>query len=483
MTFALAICGGDAFGTWRYCPGVARDDDRTESSYGSAELVEGSIRGHVIRQTWPLVIGVAAIMSVGIVDALFIGRLGKAPLAAVSFIFPVTTALSSIGVGVMVGIASVVSRRLGEGDSRRALALANLGFLLATITGAVVGLALYLLRMPLFRLMQADANLLPLIDAYIAPYALGFVLQLTMMGMNGALRAQGAANRSMVILIVYAAGNWVLDPMLISGAFGVFDGFGIAGAAYATIGSWLISAVVGFIMLNTSELRFAPSTVRECQWRTDALALARVGGPAAISNSINPVGLAILTAMLAKAGQDAIAGYGAAGRLQSFAIVPLLGLSGSIGAIVGQNFGAKKPARVRQALRDCFVFTLAYGLVAAAILVVLRDPLSGLFTSDPKVREEFGRYLSIGAWGYGAFGVFIVANGAFNAVDRASLAFYQSLARVVLVMVPVALILRGAMGSAAIYWAELAANLAGAIIAGFAAWKIFWGSGRRGDRD
>ena len=461
---------------------VARDNDRTQSSNGSAQLVEGSIRGHVIRQTWPLVIGVAAIMSVGIVDAVFIGRLGKAPLAAVSFIFPVTTALSSIGVGIMVGIASVVSRSLGEGDSRRALALANLGFLLATLTGAGVGLALYLLRMPLFRLMQADDSLLPLIDAYMAPYALGFVLQLAMMGINGALRAQGAANRSMVILIVYAAGNWVLDPMLISGAFGVFEGFGIAGAAYATIGSWFISAVVGFILLNTSDLRFAPVTLRECKWRTDTFALARVGGPAAVANAINPVGLAILTAMLAQAGQDAVAGYGAAGRLQSFAIVPLLGLSGAIGAIVGQNFGAAKPERVRQALRDCLGFTLVYGLVAAAILVLLRDPLSGLFTSDSKVREEFGRYLLIGAWGYGGFGVFIVANGAFNAIDRASLAFYQSLARVVLVMVPVALLLRGALGSSAIYWAALAANLAGAVIAGLAVWKIFWGQQKAGDQ-
>lgn len=453
---------------------MARDGHLTDQEEGPAKLVEGSVRGHVVRQTWPLVVGVAAIMSIGIVDAIFIGRLGKAPLAAVSFIFPITTALSSIGVGVMVGIASVVSRRLGEGEAKRALAQANLGFVLATLTGAVVGLALYFLRMPLFRLMQADEALLPLIDAYMAPYAIGFVLQLTMMGFNGALRAQGAANRSMVILLVYAVGNWVLDPILISGAFGLVEGYGIAGAAYATIGSWVLSALVGFILLNTTALRFSPGTLRESKWRRDAVALARVGGPAALANSINPVGLAVLTALLAQAGQDAVAGYGAAGRLQSFAIVPLLGLSGAIGAIVGQNYGAQKPARVRQALRDCFVFSLVYGAVVALILVVFRSQLSGLFTQDGAVREEFERYLMIGAWAYGGFGIFIVANGAFNAVDRASLAFWQSLARVALVMVPVALVLRTSMDSAAIYWAEAAANIAGAAIAGIAAWKIFW---------
>ena len=463
-------------------PRVARDGHLTDQGKGPAKLVSGSVRGHVIRQTWPLVVGVAAIMSVGIVDAIFIGRLGKAPLAAVSFIFPITTALSSIGVGVMVGIASVVSRSLGQGDAKRALALANLGFVLATLTGAAVGLLLYLLRMPLFRLMQADETLLPLIDAYMAPYALGFVLQLSMMGFNGALRAQGAANRSMVILLVYAAGNWILDPILISGAFGIVEGYGIAGAAYATIGSWVLSSVVGFFLLNTSALRFSLAAMRESKWRRDTIALARVGGPAALANSINPVGLAVLTALLAQAGQDAVAGYGAAGRLQSFAIVPLLGLSGAIGAIVGQNFGADKHDRVRQALRDCFVFSLAYGAVVAVILVVFRSQFSGLFTQDGAVREEFESYLLIGAWAYGGFGIFIVANGAFNAVDRASLAFWQSLARVVLVMMPVALVLRGSMGSSAIYWAEFAANLAGAAIAGFAAWKIFWSRGPKQER-
>ena len=93
----------------------------------SAKLIRGSVAGHLVTQTAPMVIGVAAIMSIGLVDAYFIGQLGAEQLAAIAFIFPIGVALASLGVGVMVGINSVVARALGEGNDRVAAQLANTG--------------------------------------------------------------------------------------------------------------------------------------------------------------------------------------------------------------------------------------------------------------------------------------------------------------------------------------------------------------------
>ena len=450
---------------------MSSDDSHAGKAPDSARLAHGSIRGHLIAQTAPLIVGVAAIMSVGIIDAYFIGRLGAEPLAAVSFIFPVSQALSSLGVGVMAGIASVVSRALGAGQEDHAKGLANLGFLLAAGVGLALSALLYLLRGPLFQLMQAEGALLPLIDAYMVPFALGFALLPAMMGINGALRAQGAARRSMAILITMAAVNWVLDPILITGAFG-FEGFGIAGAAYATVASWLIAAAVGFALLQTSDITFAPSAIRHCSMARDTGALARVAGPAAFSNSINPVGLAILTAFLASAGQAAVAGFGAGGRIQSFAIVPLLGLSSSIGAIVGQNWGASQPDRARSAVLQAGVFCLLYGLGAAVLIALFRDQIAAFFSEEAAVREEVARYLLISVWGYAGFGLFIMGNGALNAIDRADLALSQSLARVALFMVPAALFLRPLWGSTGIYTAELAANVLGGALAVGSLWWV-----------
>ena len=429
-----------------------------------AKLVSGSIPRHLVSQTMPMVIGVAAIMSIGIVDAFFIGQLGRDALAAISFIFPVSVAITSLGVGIMVGINSVVARALGEGDHERAARRANFGIVFAAGCGALMGAALWLLIDPIFAAMNAPAHLMPLIRAYMQPYAVGFPLILIIMGFNGVLRGQGEARRTSTISIAYAAANWVLDPLLITGVFG-FDGFGMAGAAYASVIGWGIGVVVALWLIRSTALPFSIALVRECRLVESAKAITKVALPAAFSNAINPLGLSILTALAALEGEAAVAGFGAAGRLQGFVIVPLLGLSGAIGGIVGQNWGAGRIDRAREAALWAAGFCVLWGLVVAIAMVFAGEQFARLFTDDPAVIAEFALYLEIAAWGYAGFGLLIVGNGIMNAVDKAAFALVQSVARVFLVMLPVALIMQPGMGSAAIYTAELAANLFGAVSA------------------
>ena len=439
---------------------------------GEARLATGSIARHLVAQTVPMIVGVAAIMSVGIVDAYFVGQLGPRELAAISFVFPVTMALSSLGVGVIAGISSVVSREIGAGDMDEARRLANLGITLSALFGVVVAVLLVTLRAPLFRLLQADPELLPLIEAYMRPFALAFPLLLWLMGISGCLRGQGAAKRAAAILLTFALSSWVLDPILV-------PRLGIAGAAYAAIGGWVLAGILTLILLQTSNIRWQPRGLRGCNWKRGIGALVRVAGPAAFSNAINPTGLAVLTALLAREGNAAVAGFGAGGRVQSFAVVPLLGLSSSIGAIVGQNWGAERYDRVRQALMLSGAFCVLYGLAVALILVLLRGSLGAFFSDDADVKRELATYLSIGAWGYWAYGIQITTNGALNAVDRASLALGQSLARMTLAMVPVAWVLRGAWGAQGVFAGELAANLFGGSIAMLAAYWVFWRGTRK----
>ena len=430
----------------------------------NARLIHGSIPGHLLSQTLPMIVGVAAIMSIGLVDAYFIGQLGSAQLAAISFIFPVTIAMASLGVGVMVGINSVVARALGEGDDDRASRRGTLGLVFAVASGLVVGIALSAVIDPLFALLQTPGNLAPIIHTYMRPFALGFPLQMAIMGINGVLRGQGEAKRTSLISITYAAANWVLDPILITGAFGI-GGLGIAGAAYATIAGWACGIALGYVLMRRAPLRIDFAGLRQSSIREPLAAIMRVAGPAAFSNAINPIGLAVLTALIAREGEAAVAGFGAAGRVQSFAVVPLLGLSGSIGAIVGQNWGARQHDRARHAMRLAAAFCVGWGLLIALVLSLGGGWFADFFTSDPTVIAQFTRYFEIAAWGYAGFGLLIVSNGALNAVDRASYAFLQSAARVFLVMLPFAWVLRATWGADAIYAAELVANLAGGLVA------------------
>ena len=448
----------------------------------TAKLTRGSIRGHLVTQTLPMVIGVAAIMSVGLIDAYFIGQLGSAELAAVSFIFPITMALTSLGVGVMVGINSVIARALGEGDVARAERRANFGVVFALIAAIVLGSALYLLLDPLFRLMQASDDIMPLIKAYMQPYALGMPVLLLQMSLSGVLRGQGEARRVSAISITYSVANWLLDPVLITGVFD-FGGFGVAGAAYASIIGYGLACVAALIFIRQTELAIAPAKIRGCNIAESSRAILRIAGPAAFSNAINPIGLSVLTALLASQGEAAVAGFGAAGRLQSFAVVPLLGLSGSIGAIVGQNWGANRPDRARRAMYWAGLFCICYGLAVAVLLFALGDWFADFFTEDPEVIAEFSRYLAISVWGYAGYGLLIVGNGALNAVDRASFALAQSAARVFIVMLPFAWLLRSNWNSDAVYAAELVANIVGGALATLVVWQILGAKSQTGAGD
>lgn len=437
----------------------------------NAKLTRGSIRGHLVTQTLPMIIGVAAIMSIGLVDAYFIGQLGSDALAAISFIFPVSVAVTSLGVGMMVGINSVIARALGEGDLDRAARRANFGMVLSVLFGVIIGALLYLLLDPLFTLMEASGQQMELIHVYMQPFALGFPLMMAIMGINGVLRGQGEARKTSYVSITYAAANWVLDPILITGAFG-FEGLGMVGAAYATLIGWAIGMVMGIWLVSRAGLPISIKRLRQCNVSESSAAILRVAGPAAFSNAINPLGLSVLTALIASESAAAVAGFGAAGRVQSFAVVPLLGLSGAIGAIIGQNWGAKQYGRAREAMRLAGLFCLGYGLITAALLSWGGRWFADFFTEDPAVIDEFANYLRIAAWGYAGFGVLIVANGALNALDKSRYALLQSSIRVFLVMLPLGWLARDYFGPSAIYAAELAANIAGGTIAAFVVWRV-----------
>lgn len=437
----------------------------------AAKMTRGTIRGHLVTQTLPMVIAVAAVMSIGLVDAYFIGQLGINELAAISFIFPISMTLSSLGVGVSVGINSVIARSLGEGNTLRAAQRANFGLVLAVAFGVALALLLWALINPLFRLIQAPPLLMPLIRAYMVPFALGFPLLMGIMGVNGILRGQGEAKRTSMISLTYASVNWVLDPILITGAFGS-QGFGIAGAAYASIAGYALAVMLGLYLLKTTALPLDLKLLKNSDPGASFKAIVSVAGPASFSNAINPIGLSVLTALVASQGQAAVAGFGAAGRLQSFAVVPLLALSSSIGAIVGQNWGASKPERSQRAMLWAGIFATGYGLALAVVLFAAGGWFADFFTEDPAVIAAFASYLSIAAWGYAGYGVLIISNGALNGVGRAGTALMQSFARVFLVMLPFAWLMRPSWGAEAIFAAELAANVIGGSVAGFIVWRV-----------
>jgi putative MATE family efflux protein len=429
-------------------------------------LTEGDVRAHLIRLTLPMIWGILAMMSLNVVDTLFVAHLGKAELAAMSFTFPVIMVLISLGIGLMAGTSSVIARVVGQGDWQRVRRLTTDSVILAALCALVLSAVGLATLEPLFRLLGAGPDLIPLVREYMVVWYLGYVVFLVPMAGMGAMRAIGEAKLQSRIMMVAALVNLILDPLLIFGLMG-FPALGMSGAAIASVAARGISLVLGFYVLHRMKGMLAPGLPGYAELRESWRAILHVGLPAAATNAIIPLATGVMVAMLAQHGAEAVAGYGAASRIESLALVVFFAMSSIIGPFVGQNSGAGKPHRIRQALFESTRLCIVIGVSMGLAMIVAAGSLIGLFSSDPLVLEYGRWYLFVVAPAFGAAGIVMVINAAFNGLGRPGPALVMSTARMFAIMVPLAWLGGRIAGVTGIFAGLAIANL---LSAGLAWW-------------
>ncbi|MCF6445845.1 MATE family efflux transporter [Nereida sp. MMG025] len=416
----------------------------------------------------PMSVGILAVLSVGIADAYFLGQLGGAPLAAVGYIYPVTTAITSLAIGASAGANSAVSQAIGRGDDDGAperLALHAVVF--GTMLGALAALVFWIGHVPLFRLMGASPDVLAEISKYVPLWCLSFPFLVVMMITNSVYRAYGDSFTAAAIMVMAAVVNIGLNPIVIFG-WGIIPDFGTGGAALSTLMSRVLGAgVVVALAVRAGRLVWGCSPSKDVG--ASVKELGSVGGPAALSNAINPAGMAAVTAAVATLGDAAVAGFGAATRVQSVALVVLLALSSGIGPVVGQNWGADKPARARAAVASAWAVCVGYGLALSVILSLAAPWIAGMIAPSQEEAGYATQYLQIVSWSLFGYGVLVTMNAALNARSKALYAMSLSAGRVLFVYLPLAWVGVMVFGYAGILAAAIAANLlvvAGAVWAG-----------------
>jgi Na+-driven multidrug efflux pump len=190
-----------------------------------------------------------------------------------------------------------------------------------------------------------------------------------------------------------------------------------------------------------------------------------VGIPASLANMINPLCLAIITAILARYGTETVAAFGVAGRIEALAAIPMLALSASIGPITGQNHGAGLPHRIRTAMIDSFLFCVLWGAGMALVFWLAGESFASLFSDDAGVIREITSYLHIVPLTLGGYGVVIVAAATYNALGLGYRAMGFYLLRSALLYVPLAWLASLWFDSLAVFAALAVANLlSGAVI-------------------
>ncbi len=424
----------------------------------TARLTQGPVGRHLIDMTVPMLFGITTLMAQSFIDAYFLGMVGDRALAAYSFGFPILMIVTSVAIGLGAGTSSVVARAIGAGDPRRARRLSTDSLILSFLITAVVSVIGLLTIEPLFRLLGAPDNMIPMIRSFMTILYSGvpFVV-VGMVGMSS-MRATGDTVLPSKLMIAGAVLNVILDPILIFG-IGPVPALGLDGAALAGLLARGAIFVGTLYVLHHKLDMITYNKPRMSELRSSWGDILHVGIPAAGTNMIVPIGLAVVTAMIARFGPEAVAGFGVASRIESLVLVIYYAMSSTIGPFVGQNLSAGKEDRIQESLRLCARFCILSGLAIAAILALLSGGLPGLFSDNPDVTNVTRMFLWIAPISYGAYGVVMVVNAAFNGLGKPMPGVVISVTRIAALYIPLALAGQVLFGIAGIFAAYAIANI------------------------
>ena len=373
-----------------------------------ASFTQGSLLRHVSVMSFTSSIGLMAIFAVDLLDIVFISMLGRDELAAAAgYASTVMFFASAVNIGLSIAAGALVAKAMGADNEVDAREYATS----VAVLSVLVGIILPILALPniefLLGLIGATGAVADLARNY-----LWIILPTTMvsglaMVAVAVLRSYGDARGAMYPALLGGGVNAVLDPLLIFTL-----GMGLNGAAFATVAARLATMVMA---MGLAVLRYQAFAVPRphCVAR-DFREAAEIAVPAVLGTVATPVGAAIVTREMAKYGHDAVAGMAVINRMVPVVFSVVLALSGAIGPIFGQNFGAGRLDRVEQAFFEGLRFLAIYVLVMSALLFVLRAPIAGLFDANDMMRSLL--YLYCGPLALASFfnGAIFVANASFN---------------------------------------------------------------------
>jgi len=394
--------------------------------------------GQTLRElTIPMIVGIIAVLLFGLVDTYFVSLLGTDPLAAIGFTFPISFVVMNITMGFAIGLAAVLSKTLGEGDHSTAVRLTTDNLLLSVLVVSLVAILGIVTIEPLFTLLGAPNHIMPYIKDYMLLWYIGSIFLVIPMVGNGALRATGDMKTPSILMIISALLNAILDPLFIFGV-GPFPEMGIQGAALATLIAWFVSCVVSLWILAKRKklISFTPQSLATMivSWKP----VLYIGLPAGLTNLLIPVSTAILTAMMAKHGVEAVAAFGVGTRVEALAMVVIMSLSTALLPFIGQNLGAKNNDRVLSAVSISLKFCLWFQILVYLILIIFSSMIADAFSNDPKVIELVILFLFILPISYSFQGMMMLSGSVMNALNKPVEVTVLSVIRLFVLFIPFA---------------------------------------------
>ncbi|MFB9214493.1 MATE family efflux transporter [Vibrio sinaloensis] len=378
----------------------------------SAKFVEGSTMRHILVMSGAGSVGLMALFVVDLLDMLFISMLGQVELAAaVGFAGTLVFFSTSISIGTSIAMGALVSKAIGAKQRDHARMLATSVMATAFVISSVVSTLMYIFIPELVAAIGAKGFVAERAEAYLSIIIPSGPFLAVAMSAGAGLRAAGDAKRSMWATLSGGIVNAILDPLFIFGF-----GWNVEGAALASVFARFTVLFVSIYPLIRIHQLVAPLVFSG--WRMNLKAILMIAVPAIITNIATPIGNAIVTTSIAQYGEDFVAGFAVIGRLTPVCFAVIFALSGAVGPIIGQNFGAERFDRVKETLNNSLLVTTIYTVCVCLILYLVQDLVIQSFSLKGDAAIIVAAFCTYVALSFIFNGAQFVANTSFNNLGK-----------------------------------------------------------------
>ncbi|PKG52134.1 MATE family efflux transporter [Olleya sp. 1-3] len=399
----------------------------------SSNLGTETISKLLIKQAVPASIGIL-VMSLNIlVDTIFVGQwIGSTAIAAINVVLPVSFFIAALGMSIGVGGSSIISRALGANNKEKALKTFGNQIsltLLFTVTFAAFGLYFVEQLIPAF---GGKGNIYEPAKVYYEIILYGVpVLAFVMMG-NTVIRAEGKPKFAMYAMLIPSIGNLVLDYIFI----GILD-FGMAGAAWATTGSYIVSFlfIFWYFLSSNSELKINLKHFylqKNIVSEIGALGFVTLARQAVVSVTF----LLVNNALFDYGGETSITAYAIVGRMSMFALFPVFGITQGFIPIAGYNFGSQQYDRVKEVIYTAIKYATILGTLVFIALMFFPEIITRWFTTDQDVINNTPNNMRLAFAAVPILALQLIGSAYFQAVGKALPALLLTLTRQAIFFIP-----------------------------------------------
>lgn len=420
-----------------------------------SKLLEGPIITSLLALAVPIVLANILQTAYQLTDAFWVGRLGGAAIAAVSVSFPITFLLIALGGGLAIAGSTLIAQYTGAKNKEMVSHVAAQTLLMVSVVSVVFGIIGYTLAPSILRLMGVTSDVYTDALGFMRVSFAGISFTFMTIVFQSIMRGIGKATLPMYVVLATVMLNFVLDPFFIFG-WGGFSAYGVAGAALATFVTQALAAILGLVVLfggrHGIHLKVKDFTPDVPFMRRAFL----LGLPASIEQSTRALSMTVMMFLVASFGTIAIAGYGVGSNIMQVVIIPSLGFSMAIAALVGQNIGAGNIKRAEDTARLGAMISFVALSVIGIISYIFAPQIMGFFVPGDMATIVAGvSFVRIGALFFGLIGIQMALLGVFRASGNMMTSMILTLVSQWVLQFPLAYILskHTSLGVNGIWWA------------------------------